>query len=77
MKAAIPVIGHPGSRAVLLVAQDCDTLHAMRSPDGLVMTEWEFSAEDLARILNGGRIRMWTRTFGQRFQPVALEVVDD
>lgn len=46
------------------------------SPDGTVMTEWELSAEDLAVLLNGGRVRLWIHTFGQRLQPVSIEAVN-
>jgi hypothetical protein len=40
------------------------------------MTEWELSAEDLAKVLAGGRVRLWIYTFGHALQPVALEVVE-
>jgi hypothetical protein len=43
---------------------------------GLVLTEWEFSAEDMAKIVNGGRLRLWLLTFNGPLQPVALEVVE-
>lgn len=44
--------------------------------EGQVLTEWEFTAEDLAKVLAGGRLRLWVWTFGQALQPVAVQVVE-
>jgi len=51
-------------------------LPAMVSADGVVMTEWEPTADELERLLQGGRLRLWVHTFGHPLQPVALEVVE-
>jgi hypothetical protein len=40
-----------------------------------VLTEWELSAEELAHLVAGGRLRLWQWTGPALFQPVALEVV--
>lgn len=42
---------------------------------GTITTEWEFSAEDLEKILDGGRLRLRILTFGQPLQPVCVEVI--
>ena len=52
-------------------------LPACIDSSGLVLTEWEFTAEDLAAILNGGRLRLWVWTFRQPLQPMMLEAVGD
>lgn len=41
---------------------------------GVVMTEWEPTAEELERLFLGGRVRLWIHTFHQPLQPVRLEV---
>lgn len=60
-------------------------LPAVVSPStGLVMTEWQLTAEELAMVLEGGRVRLWVWTFNTKpedwekhpFRPVALEVVE-
>ena len=49
-------------------------LPASVNPAGVVMTEWELSAEDLAALLGGGRVRIWLHTFNQPLQPISVEV---
>lgn len=52
-------------------------LPASVSADGTVMTEWELSAEDLAKVLAGGRVRLWvmcSRVLAGEFTPIMLEV---
>lgn len=44
--------------------------------DGLAMTEWEPTADELHRLLSGGRLRLWLWTFNRPLQPVMLEVTD-
>jgi hypothetical protein len=77
VRAIIPAVPHQGAHLIVLGANQPEyaPLPCARSADGLVMTEWEFSAEDLATILAGGRLRLWTHTFGAPFQPVQLEIV--
>jgi len=43
---------------------------------GLIMTEWQLSAEELQMLFCGGHIRLWTYTFNTPFQPVTLDVVE-
>lgn len=74
-----PITPTPHEGAVLIVLgadqPQYDPLPCARSADGLILTEWEFSAEDLEKIFSGGRLRMWTHTFGTPFQPVSVEIV--
>ncbi len=51
-------------------------LPASMSPDGMVMTEWALTQEELAKLVLGGRIRLWIHTMNNPFQPVRLEVTD-
>lgn len=48
--------------------------------EGLVMTEWEPSAEDLSCLLNGGRIRLWLHHTGVQngtpLTPISMETTD-
>lgn len=77
MKPVTPVAPHDGAALIVLGANQpqYDPLPAAIDGNGLVLTEWEFSAEELAAILAGGRLRLWTYTFGSPFQPVHLEIV--
>jgi len=50
---------------------------------GMVTTEWEPTAEELYKLLNGGRIRLCVHTFdpllgtkGHHLQPVSLDVLE-
>lgn len=49
-------------------------LPAIKTMDGRVITEWELTAEELAQIMESGRLRLTILTFGQPLQPVKLEV---
>jgi hypothetical protein len=51
-------------------------LPASVDADGVVMTEWEPTAEELQRLLCGGRIRLFTHTFGQPLQPMSVEAIE-
>jgi hypothetical protein len=77
MNAVPPIEIHDGAERVTFGANQPQyfPLPAARSRDGLVLTEWEFTAEELAVILAGGRLRLWTHTFNAPFQPVSLEIV--
>lgn len=78
MKPVEPRRLHEGAQLVVLAKHQpqYEPLPASVSRDGVVMTEWELSAEDLALLVNGGRVRLWTYTFGYPFQPVQIEVVE-
>lgn len=43
--------------------------------DGYVLTEWELTPEERDKIAAGGRLRLFTYTFGTPFQPVQLVAV--
>jgi hypothetical protein len=45
-------------------------------PHRTFVTEWELTAEELAALVNGGRVKLSVLTFGQKLQPVMLEVVE-
>lgn len=67
---------HPGARLVTFGAgqPQYDPLPAAVDAAGVVLTEWEPTADELDRILSGGRVRLWVHTFGAPIQPVCLEV---
>jgi len=71
-----PQAMHEGASLVIVGKdqKEYEPLPAAVSPDGLVMTEWELSAEELAAIFAGGRIRLWIYTNGRGMNPVQLEV---
>lgn len=77
MRSITPTL-HEGAHLVILaVAQDqYDALAASVDDNGLTLTEWVPSAEELQRLFCGGHVRLWTHTFGQKFQPVSLEVIE-
>jgi hypothetical protein len=70
---------HPGA-APIVFAKDQPEYEplpaAVDMTTGLVLTEWELSAEDLAALVNGGRVRLWIWTFRHPLQPVRMEVVE-
>jgi hypothetical protein len=43
--------------------------------DGVVMTEWALTAEELSALLNGGHVRLWTWTFNMPLQPLMFEII--
>jgi hypothetical protein len=45
--------------------------------DGTVVTEWEPTAEELALLVNGGRVRLTVLTFNNPLQPVRLDVTKE
>jgi hypothetical protein len=67
---------YEGTRGVMYAKNQpqYDPLPARLFPDGCVLTEWQPTAEELARILDGKPIRLWCWTFNRPLQPVALEV---
>lgn len=77
MIAVEPRQVHPDAIRVTYAAnqRQYNPLPAAVDSKGLVLTEWELTAEELALILAGGRVRLWMWTFNQPLQPVALEVV--
>lgn len=78
MKPIPPLVTHPDAVPIVFAKDhpQYEPLPAAIDTQGLVMTEWEFSAEDLAAIVNGGRVRLWIWTFRQPLQPIQMEVVE-
>jgi len=81
MIAVLPALHEGGELRVFGVSQSDRYISLPASVDaaGTVMTEWELSAEDLATIVNGGRIRLWLLFTGvnawQPLTPIAIETV--
>lgn len=88
MKPVEPPIS-PGTQRIVFGEKQPEyiSLPAAVSEEGVVMTEWELSAEDLAALVNGGRVRLWIWIHQQncrlcsaptprQLQPVALEVTN-
>ena len=69
----------PGTRAITFAADQPEytPLPALLFDDGRILTEWTFSEEERARVTKGENLRLWIWTFGQRLQPVALQVTDE
>ncbi len=44
--------------------------------DARVVTEWQLSAEDLATVLQGGRVRLWIQTEQPVRFRMAIEVIE-
>jgi hypothetical protein len=76
MTPVAPRALHEGARLVVFAEDQPQyrPLIASVGPDGLVMTEWEPSIEDLALLHAGGRVRIWIYTFGAPLQPLNVEV---
>lgn len=77
----IPIVPkgcHEGAKPIIFAKDqpEYDPLPAMVDARGLVLTEWELTAEELATIMNGGRLRLWIYTFRHPLQPIRLEVVE-
>jgi hypothetical protein len=66
----------PDSRPVVFAKDqpEYEPLPALIFSDGKVLTEWQLTEEERARILAGENIRLWIWTCGQPLQPVALEI---
>ncbi len=47
---------------------------ALRSPEGVVVTRWQFTDEDRAAIAAGADLHLSVLTFNHPFQPVKLEI---
>lgn len=77
MKQVKPSAPHAGASFVEIAKTQAqyETLPAYVDGQGLVQTEWEPTAEELAHLLNGGRVRLWVWTFGFPLQPLMLEAV--
>ena len=69
---------HEGARLVVIAKDQPQYFPIIASVDdeGVVMTEWELTADELHLLLCGGRIRLWCHTFCSPLQPVSLEVIE-
>jgi len=73
---------HEGAFRVTYAKDQPDYISLPASVDaqGTVMTEWELCAEDLERVLHGGRIRLWLLHTGVErgalLTPIKMETVD-
>lgn len=83
MKSVVPALHENAMHITFAVDQpQYDPLVASIDPEGCVMTEWEPSAEDLARLMNGGRIRLWLLhtgvgvVEGAKLTPIGLETIE-
>lgn len=82
MKPVTPVLHEHAHRVVFGETQKelYYALPASVDNTGTVMTEWTLSAEDLACVLNGGRLRLWVMGTdvhkGRPMTPLHLEAVD-
>lgn len=77
MNPVIPSQLHVGARLVMVAEhQNCyETLPASVSEDGVFMSEWELTDEEIGYLMAGGRIRIWQFTNGQ-LQPMQVEVTE-
>lgn len=76
---------HAGAQLVVFgqdQPEDYFPLPASVDANGVVMTEWEPTAEELERLLCGGRIRLWVHTCDPQLgdvdhplQPVSIDVI--
>ena len=69
---------HDGARLVVFAKDQPQYIPLPASVDkeGVVMTEWEPTADELDRLLSGGRIRLWVHTCGHPLQPVLVEAIE-
>lgn len=82
MKVVTPTL-HDGGVLVTFGADQPEhyyPLPASVDAEGTVMTEWEPSAEDLAALINGGRVRIWLLHTGipqgRKMIPMSVETID-
>jgi hypothetical protein len=75
MEHVDPQAAPAGSRMITYAAAQPEyrPLVGYVDPHGVLLTEWVPSAEDLAALLAGGRLRLWIYTFNRPLQPIMLE----
>jgi len=68
---------HEGADLIQIAEEQDEymTLPASVDAEGLVMTEWQLTEEELTTLMCGGHIRLWVHTFGNPLQPVRIEAV--
>lgn len=76
MTPVAPQVVPPGASRVVFGRDqpEYQELPAVIYTDGLVMTEWEPTAEELHRLMCGGLVRIFLHTFQQPVQPLTAEV---
>ncbi len=77
MQPIIPPVKSEGGTLVTIAENQPEyvPLPAYVDKNGLVMTEWEFSDEEIRMIIEGGKLRLWIHTFNNPLQPVQLCIV--
>lgn len=77
MKAVEPTL-QAGTRLVAYAEDqsEYETLPALVDENGVVMTEWVLTEDEVQRMVCGGRLRLWIHTFKSPLQPIRLEVVE-
>lgn len=72
---------HPGGQLIVFAENQPPYIPLPASVDsvGSVVTEWEFSAEELEMIMNGGRLRLYILFTsvhnGVPLSPIKLEIL--
>lgn len=76
---AVDQLALPGTEAVTFAKDQPEylPLPALIYPDGKILTEWSFSEEERAAIARGENLRLWIWTFGDKLQPIALELTNE
>jgi hypothetical protein len=76
MKPVSPVLPDSGLPEVAFGANQPEYMPlpavCLDGAEGEILTRWELTDEDRARILAGGSVYLHIYTFGQRLQPVLL-----
>lgn len=78
MRAIAPLALHEGAQRIVFAEHqpEYEPLPAGVDRQGLVLTEWELTADELERLVRGAHVRLWIYTFGRQLQPVQLEVAE-
>lgn len=79
MNPIVPSTSPEGGRAVVFAKDQPQyiPLPAIVCPDGSVLTEWQLTEDERARLVAGEAIRLTIWTFGRPLQPVMLEVTSE
>jgi hypothetical protein len=82
MNPVMPLALHENATLIVFAKDQPPYVQLPASVDGhgTVMTEWELTAEELAILLRGGRIRLWVCytgvADGKPLTPLAVEAVE-
>jgi hypothetical protein len=74
----LPDPAPPGFERVVYTSTEPEVqdLVVYRNAEGLLYSEWEFTADDILRIMRGERLRLWVWTGNQPLHPVSVGIVD-